>query len=58
MDNGFKWPDADDKDLVIVCATIIAIMSMFFLGSDGGTTIVGNVITGLFGVAVGNAMKG
>jgi hypothetical protein len=43
----------DDKHWVIVCATIIGIMSFFF----PETAIAQNVVTGLFGVAVGKAIS-
>ena len=46
--------DIDDKDLVIVAVLIIAIVSMFVLG-DGNIVI--QALTGLFGIAVGKALK-
>jgi len=46
--------NADDKDLVIIAATAIAIIAMFVLTDP--QTIVSNVVTGLFGVAVGKAL--
>ena len=44
----------DDKDLVIIAATAIAIIAMFILSDP--QTIVSNVVTGLFGVAVGKSL--
>ena len=41
----------DDKDLVIISVTIIAIVSLFVLAEP--VVIVSSVISGLFGVAVG-----
>lgn len=44
----------DDKDLVIICATIIALASMWMMKD---ATIISNVVTGLFGVAIGKQLK-
>lgn len=41
----------DDKDLVIISVTIIAIVSLFVLADP--TTIISSIVSGLFGVAVG-----
>ena len=49
-------PLTDDKTLVILCATFLAGMAMVLPGMAGADAIVGNVITGLFGVAVGRTM--
>jgi len=49
-------PDFDDKDLVIICATLIAIISIFGIAEDP-STIVTSVVSGLFGVAVGKSVK-
>jgi len=46
--------NADDKDLVIIAATAIAIIAMFILANP--QTIVSNIVTGLFGVAVGKSL--
>ena len=46
----------NDKGLVIVCAFLLAMTSLVLLGVDG-LPIVGNVISGLFGVAVGKSLK-
>lgn len=46
----------NDKGLVIVCATLLAMTSLILLGAEG-LTIVGNVISGLFGVAIGKSLK-
>ena len=46
----------DDKTLVVVCATVIAIVCIFAM-PDQAQNIVGNVVTGLFGVAVGKALN-
>lgn len=46
--------DVDDKTSVILCATIIAVLCIFFLPDPH--TIISNAMTGLFGVAVGRAL--
>ena len=51
-----KFPDFDDKDLVIFCVTIIGIVSIFFV--ENPTEVLNPIITGLFGVAVGKKLKG
>ena len=45
----------DDKDLVIISLTIIAIVAMFKITSPAA--IISNIISGLLGVATGKAMK-
>ena len=45
----------NDKGLVIVCAFLLAMTSLILLGVDG-LPIVGNVVSGLFGVAVGKTL--
>lgn len=45
----------DDKNLVILSATVIAIFSMFCIGEP--ENIVMNIVTGLMGIAVGKATK-
>lgn len=47
----------DDKNLVILCATLIVVAAMAFLPGIEATTIATSGLTGLFGVAVGRAMK-
>ena len=54
MSEGKSLLNIDDKDLVIYAATIIAIIAMFALTDS--QTIVSNVVTGLFGVAVGKSL--
>ena len=41
----------DDKDLVIISVTMIAIISMFVIADP--ITIVTSIVSGLFGIAVG-----
>ena len=41
----------DDKDLVIISVTIIAIVSLFVIAEPA--TIVTAIVSGLFGIAVG-----
>lgn len=45
----------DDKDLVIISVTIIAIISMFVITDP--ITIVTSIVSGLFGIAVGRKSK-
>ncbi len=45
---------SDDKSLVILCVTIIAIIAMFQLADP--VAIVRDAFIGLFGVAVGKSM--
>lgn len=44
--------DIDDKITVIVCVTAIA-LSLIWTRSDMAAAITSNIISGLFGVAVG-----
>ncbi len=41
----------DDKDLVIISVTVIAIVSLFVIADP--VTIVSSIVSGLFGIAVG-----
>lgn len=52
MDNKF---DYDDKDLVIVATLILGVVAMFSLNT--ADTIVSQIVTGLFGIAVGKNLK-
>lgn len=45
----------DDKQMVIIAATILGGMSMFFMQDPA--TVVSRVISGLFGIAVGRTME-
>lgn len=49
-------PDFDDKDLTIVATLVLGLFAMFCLGEEAGN-IVGQIVTGMFGVAVGKNMK-
>ena len=44
----------DDKFLVIICATILGIVSMFIYPDSN--VVVSSVVSGLFGVAVGKSL--
>jgi len=50
----FKFPNFDDKDLVIFGVVLISVLAIFFL--EGPHEIVQSALTGLFGVAVGKSM--
>jgi len=52
MPNHIPTPDYDDKDLVILAVTIIAVISLFVLTDP--VIILTSIISGLFGIAVGN----
>ncbi len=52
---GDAMKDFDDKDLVIFAVTIICLASIFWLPE--AKEIVLNIITGLMGIAVGQATK-
>ena len=45
----------DDKDLVIICVTLIAFVCAFRL--DDPSSIILSIVTGLCGVAVGKNLK-
>ena len=45
----------DDKELVIVAVTVIAVLAIFRMPESD--TIITSVVSGLFGVAVGKAGK-
>lgn len=44
-------PILDDKNLVIICSTLLGLAALWALQDP--TTVITSVITGLFGVAVG-----
>lgn len=44
----------DDKDLVIISVTIIAIVSLFVIAEPA--TIVTAIVSGLFGIATGRRL--
>jgi hypothetical protein len=44
----------DDKDLVIISVTIIAIVSLFVMAEPA--TIITSVLSGLFGLATGRKL--
>jgi hypothetical protein len=48
--------EINDKNLVILCATILAVVCVITLGADA-LGVVGNALTGMFGVAVGKALN-
>ena len=48
-------PEIDDKIMVIVCVTGLAVLAMFQLTDPAA--VVNSVVSGLFGVAVGKAIK-
>jgi len=45
----------DNKNLIVLCATLIAVASLWVLGASA-ETVVTATISGLFGVAVGKGM--
>ena len=47
--------EIDDKLAVILCVTLIGIVSMFKL--TDAATVVNSVVSGLFGVAVGKSLS-
>ena len=47
--------DLDDKIIVIIAVTLLGAFSMFFL--EGAEQIVSNIVSGLFGIAVGRGLK-
>ncbi len=47
----------DDKNLVILCVTILGITAMVVFGSDA-LAVVNSIISGLFGLAVGRSWRG
>ena len=49
-DRGF-----DDKDLVIICTSLIAIIAIFAVPNS--LSLVNSIITGLFGIAVGRTTR-
>lgn len=46
--------DYDDKDLVIVAALILGVISMFVLKD---VELIKQITTGLFGIAIGRSFK-
>jgi len=47
----------NDKALVIIAVTILGVLSLSATLTPGQTQIVSNVISGLFGVAVGTVLS-
>jgi len=45
----------DDKQMVIIAATVLGGMAMCIMATP--ETVVSNIITGLFGIAVGRSYK-
>jgi hypothetical protein len=48
--------DYDDKDLVIVAVFLIC-MAIVILNYSDGQALIGNALSGLFGIAVGRKMQ-
>jgi len=48
--------EINDKNLVIVCATAIALVAVGILG-EPALGLAANVVSGMFGVAVGKTLK-
>lgn len=46
----------DDKMLVIICVTILGIVSLITMGT-GAESIVNQINAGMFGVAVGKTIR-
>jgi len=53
--NSVTMKDFDDKDLVIISATLIAIFSMYLITE--AKDIVLSVVSGLMGIAVGKSLS-
>lgn len=47
----FEWPNFDDKDLGIICITLIAIFTSFKL--EDASTIIIQSITGIAALVIG-----
>ena len=45
----------DNKNLIVLCATLIALASLLALGASAETVVTATV-SGLFGIAVGKGM--
>ena len=48
--------DYDDKDLVIIATMVLGLAAMLLLDT-GAENIIGQIITGMFGIAVGKSLK-
>ena len=48
--------DFDDKDLAIICLTILAIAALYF-GKADGLAITTNIVCAIAGVVTGNLTK-
>lgn len=53
---GVQETEIGDKNLVIVCATAIALVAMSLMG-ESALGLAANVVSGLFGVAVGKTFS-
>ena len=48
----------DDKNLVIICATLICLCLIFVEGiNTEQLSVINSIVSGLFGVAVGRAIE-
>ena len=52
-----KWYDQllDDKSMVIIAVVVLGLISMWKL--DSADQVITNIVTGLFGVAVGKTLS-
>lgn len=48
--------DFDDKDLAIICLTILGLGALLTFSADG-LTVVTHIVTGVCGVVTGRALK-
>jgi len=51
-----KKIDYDDKDLVIIATMILGLAALLLLDTGAGN-IIGQIVTGMFGIAVGKSLK-
>ena len=52
----FSMPDFEDKDLLILCVTVLCILALFNLADDVAAGLIEKALYGLFGIVTGRAM--
>ena len=53
-----KFPDFEDKDLFLICITVICALSIFLLKDDLAAGIVEKAFYGMGGIVTGRALSG
>ena len=49
-------PDFEDKDLLIMCVTLLCVLALFNLADDAAAGLIEKALYGMFGIVTGRAM--